>query len=88
MGHQTAGERAMQAALDELYGLGWDNNRRFIDRVKDVTLDDVKATAVKYFTVPVVAVVTAAPDKVDIGVKAAAVDRDEPAESGGGKERP
>jgi zinc protease len=88
MGHQTASERAMQAALDELYGLGWDNNQRFIERVRNVTLDDVKAMAVKYFTVPVVAVVTAAPEQVDIGVQPAAVDRDQPAGPGGGKERP
>ena len=53
-----------------------------------VTLDDVKAMAVTYFTVPVVAVVTAAPDKVDIGVAPAAVDRDEPAKTGGAKEHP
>ena len=88
MGHQTAGDRAMQAALDELYGLGWDNNQRFIERVRAATLDDVRAMAVKYFTAPVVAVVTAAPDQVDIGTTPAAVDRDQPAQSGSAKEHP
>ncbi|HSW45015.1 MAG TPA: insulinase family protein, partial [Phycisphaerae bacterium] len=86
MSHQTNAERAMQAALDELYGLGFDNNRLFLDRVKAVTLDQVRETAARYLTVPVVAVVTPAPDAVRLGIEPTAVDRDDsiadPAEKG------
>ncbi len=46
----TAGEQATLAALNELYGLGYDYDKTFAQRVQNVTLKDVKAAAKKYFT--------------------------------------
>ncbi len=68
MESQTSSERAMQAALDELYGLGYDYRERFRERVAKVTLDDVRQIARKYLTIPTVAVVTPAPEKVELGI--------------------
>jgi zinc protease len=45
----TIGSMAQKAALDELYGLGYDYHEGFDERVDAVTLDDVKAYAAKYF---------------------------------------
>ena len=45
----TIGEQAMQAALDELYGLGYDYDQSFDERIESVTLDDVLRVAKKYF---------------------------------------
>ena len=39
----TIAEQARQAALDELYGLGYDYDKTFDDRIQAVTLDDVVA---------------------------------------------
>ncbi|HUT94260.1 MAG TPA: pitrilysin family protein [Thermoguttaceae bacterium] len=44
----TIGEQAQQAALDELYGLGYDYDRTFDARIGAVTLDDVVRVARKY----------------------------------------
>ena len=38
-----------QAALDELYGLGFDNYKKFDQEVNAVTLDDTRRVAAKYF---------------------------------------
>jgi zinc protease len=38
-----------QCALDELYGLGFDYHKKLEREVEAVTLDDIKATAAKYF---------------------------------------
>jgi zinc protease len=38
-----------QCALDELYGLGFDYHKKLEQEVEAVTLDDIKATASKYF---------------------------------------
>ncbi len=73
---QTNSERAMQAALDELYGLGYDYHDKFAERVRAVTLDDVKRMADRYLTTPVIAVVTPAPDQIDLEIAPAAVERD------------
>jgi zinc protease len=69
MGLQTHSERAMQTAIDELYGLGYDYRDRFLEAVRGVTLADVKYVAEKYLTVPVITVVTNAPEAIDIGVE-------------------
>lgn len=44
----TLGEQARQAALDELYGLGYDYDKGFNARIESVKLDDVVAVARKY----------------------------------------
>ena len=57
----TIGQQAQQAALDELYGLGYDYHKTFDARIEAVTLDDVVAVARKYFGNRVL--VTSSPDK-------------------------
>lgn len=46
---QSLGTMAMSAALDELYGLGFDNYYREIEAYKSVCLEDIKAVAHAYF---------------------------------------
>jgi zinc protease len=74
MGRQTNSQRAMDAAIDVLYGLGHDYHDEYIEQVKSVTLDDVHEIAKKYFTTPVVVVVTPDPDAVDIGIEPTVVE--------------
>jgi zinc protease len=45
----TMEEQAQQAVLDELYGLGFDYDKGFENRVQSISLDDVKQVAQKYF---------------------------------------
>lgn len=71
---QTNSDAAMQASLDELYGLGYDYRRRFIEEARKVTLDDVRRVADAYLTTPVITVVTPAPELVEIGLKPIRVD--------------
>ncbi len=46
----TIGEQAQQAAVFELYGLGYDYEKTFPARIQAVTRDDVLAAARKYLT--------------------------------------
>lgn len=55
------GEQAQQAALDELYGLGYDYRKTFDSRIEAVTLKDVIGVANKYFGNHVL--VTSSPEK-------------------------
>ena len=57
----TIAEQARQAALDELYGLGYDYDKTFDARIEAVKLEDVVRVAKKYFNESVV--VTASPEK-------------------------
>ena len=79
MEKQTNGDRAMQAALDELYGLGYDYREKFVRQVRAVTLGHVKEAATRYFTTPVIAVVTPLPDAVELGIEPSAIDGTTPA---------
>lgn len=54
-------DQALQAALDELYGLGYDYSKTFDARIEAVTLKDVVGAAKKYFGNHVL--VTSSPDK-------------------------
>ena len=45
----TIGEQSLQAGLDEIYGLGYDFDKTFDDRINAVTLEEVCAAARKYF---------------------------------------
>lgn len=56
----TVAEQATQSALDELYGLGYDYDRKFEQRIRGITLDDVKQVAKKYFDRNVLATVSPA----------------------------
>ncbi len=83
---QTSSARATQAALDELYGLGFDYHDHLAERLGKVDLDDVKAVARKYLSSPpVIVVVTPAPEEVRLGFEPQAIDRDQPVEQPGGK---
>ncbi|MBL7211398.1 MAG: insulinase family protein [Desulfobacteraceae bacterium] len=42
IGLQTNGNQASQMTLDELYGLGYDDLHRFIERIEAVTLEDIR----------------------------------------------
>jgi len=44
----TLADQARQAALDELYGLGFDHDQGFDQRIRAVTVDDVVRVARKY----------------------------------------
>ena len=67
---QTSGARATQAALDELYGLGFDYHDHFAERIEKVTLDEVKAVGRKYLSSPpVIVVVTPSPEDVRLGIE-------------------
>lgn len=47
---QSIGSMAMTAALDELYGLGHENYDREIEAYTQITLDDIRQAAEKYFS--------------------------------------
>ena len=57
----TIAGQARQAALDELYGLGYDYDKTFDQRIQAVTLDDVVAVARKYLDKSLL--VTTSPEK-------------------------
>jgi zinc protease len=50
LGRQTNDALATNAALDELYGLGYDFSDDFAERVNAVTREDVQRVARKYLT--------------------------------------
>lgn len=74
MQSRTNGERAAQAATDELYGLGFDHRDRYATLIESVTIEDVRRVARQYLTHPIVVVVTPEPKAVDIGVTPTAID--------------
>lgn len=57
----TIGEQAQQAAVNELFGLGYDYDKTFDSRIKAVKLDEVVEAARKHFGNHVL--VTSSPDK-------------------------
>ena len=57
----TMAEQARQAAIDELYGLGYDYDKRFDERIERVKREDLARVAKKYFGNSVL--VTASPEK-------------------------
>lgn len=62
---QTMSSLAMQAALDELYGLGYDYQRTLEPRLRAVTAEDLHRVAQTYLSgPPVVAVTTPQPEQV------------------------
>jgi zinc protease len=55
----TPTSQAFQAAVDELYGLGYDYDRGYEERIKAVTIEDLRQVVKQFFHDPIVA--TAAP---------------------------
>jgi zinc protease len=49
MRNTTPTERAFQASIDELYGLGYDYEKSYAERIGKVTVEDVTAAVQKYF---------------------------------------
>lgn len=63
LGSQTMGDLAVQAALDELYGLGADWSRKLEGQLRELTPEDVHAVAKKYLSSPpVITVITPQPE--------------------------
>jgi len=52
----TPASQAFQAAVDELYGLGYDNDRSYDARINQVTIDDVRELVRQHFQKPIIAV--------------------------------
>jgi len=72
--NRTIGQMATRAALDELYGLGYDAYEQYADRVNAVTLEEVKRVARQFLTRMIITVATPKPEDVKIGIKPTAVD--------------
>lgn len=64
IGYQTNSSQALGMALDELYGLGYDNRSKFLDAIKNVNADDVLRAVKKYINPDgyVIATLGPAPD--------------------------
>ena len=58
----TIGEQSLKAGLDEIYGLGYDFDKTFDDRINSVTIEEVRVAARKYFNNRIQ--VTLSPDAV------------------------
>ncbi|MBN1590885.1 MAG: insulinase family protein, partial [Pirellulales bacterium] len=59
----TIAQQAAQAATDELYGLGYNYDKSFDERIRAVTLEDVVRVAKKYLNNHVVVTASPAPAK-------------------------
>ena len=67
---QTNADAAMTAALDELYGFGYDWSEGNADRIMAVTINDVKRVAAKYLAgAKATAVLTSDPTVVEAAPK-------------------
>lgn len=64
MEHETAQQQAAEAALDELYGLGYNYHAKFGLRINAVTIDQVRQAAKSRLRNCVIAVSTSKPDLV------------------------
>jgi zinc protease len=64
--HETPASQATTAALDELFGLGYDFHGQFADRIKGVSLPDVQQIARQRLNSCVVTISTPAPQLVDV----------------------
>ena len=56
-GRQEQENHVFSAALNELYGLGFDYEDRYLEKIEEVTLDDISRYANKYLVNPVTALV-------------------------------
>ena len=59
MRNTTPGERAFQASVDELYGLGYDYEKNYAERIRKVTVEDLQKVLSQQFLHPLI--VTTAP---------------------------
>jgi zinc protease len=63
---ETPADQAEEAALDELYGLGFDYHAKFADRIDQVDIASVRALAREHLRNCVVTICTPSPQTVDI----------------------
>jgi predicted Zn-dependent peptidase len=66
LANETPEAQAMQAALDELWGQGYDYHDKFAERINAVTIGQVRAVAQTRLRKCVVTVSTPAPEKVKV----------------------
>lgn len=64
--NETAASQAMTAALDELYGLGYQYHDNYPDRIRSVTIEQIRALAALRLIRCVVTISTPEPEKVKI----------------------
>ena len=64
--NETPAAQASIAALDELYGLGYNYHEKFAERINGVSLDDIRKLAAARLQECVITVSTPDPDKVKI----------------------
>jgi len=57
-GQQSNAQRASQAALDELYGVGFNSTDQFIEQIRSVTAADVQRVARQYLVDPLALVLS------------------------------
>lgn len=70
MRNTTPAERAFQASIDELYGLGFDHDKSYAERIGKVRVDDVVGVVKKYFEHAII--VTSSPESAPTLKSAAA----------------
>lgn len=66
MSQETPSEQAAAAALNELYGMGYDYHLKAPEKIRAVTLEDINRIARERLSRAVVTISTPAPDLVDI----------------------
>src|SRR5690606_10062044 len=64
MENETGAEQATSAALDELYGMGYDFRDKFVPAVRGVTPDDIRTMARERLVHATVTVTTPQPELV------------------------
>jgi zinc protease len=55
---QTIAAKSIARTLDELYGLGYENDAHFADNIKKVTAQDIQRAAQKYLQSPTIVILT------------------------------
>ena len=66
MDHETPAQQAATAALDELYGLGYEYHNQFDDKIRAVTMQQVQELARKRLRACVVTISTPKPEIVNV----------------------
>ncbi len=66
MSKETPAQQATTAALDELYGLGYDRDQSFARRISDVNLTDVRSAFARRVRSCVITISTPLPQQVNI----------------------
>ena len=66
-GKQSNSQRATQAALDELYGVGYDHGRQMVEAIRKITAADIQRIARKYLAGdPLIVIISNAPDEATV----------------------